>query len=313
MNFIIKCAIIIFLFVVLYYQIYKNANFSEAVLHVKNSITSNYHILIVVFLLMIVNWSLETIKWKFLIDRFHHISWMDAIEGILFGITFSLFTPSRIGEFGGRVFALQNDRLQAIVSTLLGSATQIVVNISLGTFGFVLFLLYESQIEIIYLFGVIFMVLLLISLAHLCLYNIDYLVNKFPHNSKLKNYLKYIDIIKLYNAKDIFKIEFLSVLKYLVYVFQFMLLIYFFDIEIKFSVLLISTISMFFLQTINPLNIALIDFGFRGNVALFIFSKYTSNNLDILAATIILWFINLIIPAIFGGISALRFKFITEK
>ena len=78
-------------------------------------------------------------KWKLLIDKLHPISWLDAIEGILFGVTFSLFTPSRIGEFGGRVFALNTDRKEAIVSTILGSIAQIVVNLSFGALGLLVY------------------------------------------------------------------------------------------------------------------------------------------------------------------------------
>jgi hypothetical protein len=71
--------------------------------------------------------------------------------------------------------------------------------------------------------------------------------------------------------------------------------------------------AIFFVQTINPLNIALIDFGFRGNVAAYFLAAFTTNPIAIIATTISLWFINLIIPAIIGGISALRFRFFKEE
>ncbi|MEZ5053521.1 MAG: hypothetical protein R2807_01940 [Chitinophagales bacterium] len=71
--------------------------------------------------------------------------------------------------------------------------------------------------------------------------------------------------------------------------------------------------AIFFVQTINPINIALVDFGFRNNVAAFFLIPFVQNPITIIATTVTLWFINLIIPAIIGGISALRFKFFSEE
>lgn len=312
-NFIIKSIIVFLLFFSLYNKTYSNSNFQHALNELKKSFNSNDYLLIIVFVLMMANWSLEIIKWKYLVDKIHFVSWINATRGILFGVTFSLFTPNRIGEFGGRIFALQNDRIKAIVSTLIGSAAQIVVNISLGSMAFLVYLYINTKLELAIILVFIFMVLLLLFLMHLCLYNIDFMANKFYKIPYFQKILKYTDIIKLYTSKDILKIEFFSMLRYFVYVVQFIILIYFFQISIDFPTLLISTMTMFFIQTINPISIALIDFGFRGNVALYVLGAYSSNSIEILAATIFLWFINLIIPAIFGALSAWRFKFIKEE
>ncbi|MCB9075169.1 MAG: flippase-like domain-containing protein [Chitinophagales bacterium] len=312
-NFLIKLGVLIFLFVILYKQLFLNQSFKNAIQHFKISTDGNVYLIYSVIILMIINWSVETIKWKFLIDKIHFISWLDALEGILFGITFSMFTPSRVGEFGGRVFALNSDRIQAIVSTILGSATQLVANISLGAIGFLSYLLVIEKFEKYTLSIVFFLALFLVLLLHICLFNLDIIATKFPKVKQLENIRKYIDIISLYSNIDLLKIELLSVVRYIIYNVQFILLMYYFNIEISILYAVIISMTIFLFQTINPLNIALIDFGFRGNVALFFLMPFTDNSLNILAATIFLWFVNLIIPAIFGGISALRFKFISEE
>ncbi len=312
-NFLIKLGVLIFLFVILYKQLFLNQSFKNAIQHFKISTDGNVYLIYSVIILMIINWSVETIKWKFLIDKIHFISWLDALEGILFGITFSMFTPSRVGEFGGRVFALNSDRIQAIVSTILGSATQLVANISLGVIGFLSYLLIFEKFEKYTLSIVFFLALFLVLLLHICLFNLDIIATKFPKVKQLENIRKYIDIISLYSNIDLLKIELLSVVRYIIYNVQFILLMYYFNIEISILYAVIISMTIFLFQTINPLNIALIDFGFRGNVALFFLMPFTDNSLNILAATIFLWFVNLIIPAIFGGISALRFKFISEE
>jgi uncharacterized membrane protein YbhN (UPF0104 family) len=260
-----------------------------------------------------MNWSIEAIKWKLLIDKLHPISWLDAIEGILFGVTFSLFTPSRIGEFGGRVFALNTDRKEAIVSTILGSLAQIVVNLSFGALGLLLYMVLYGNIDSYIMAGFIFIYLLLLLTIHFCYYNVDVVSTKFSNFPILKKVNKYLHIIDLYSNKDFFWIEILSAIRYIVYCIQFVLLLKFFGFQLTLSTAMILVSAIFFVQTINPLNIALIDFGFRGNVAAYFLANFAPNPIAIIATTISLWFINLIIPAIIGGISALRFRFFKEE
>ena len=146
LNAFIKILIFGGLLFVLYRQLFSNEKIDIAYAHFLLNFNGNYFLLSMVVLLMVMNWTIESVKWKLLIDKLHPISWLDAIEGILFGVTFSLFTPSRIGEFGGRVFALNTDRKEAIVSTILGSIAQIVVNLSFGALGLLVYsFLYEKM------------------------------------------------------------------------------------------------------------------------------------------------------------------------
>ncbi len=108
LNTLIKILIFDDKLFVLYHDLFSNEKIDIAYEHFLLNFNGNYFLLSVVILLMILNWTIESVKWKLLIDKLHPISWLDAIEGILFGVTFSLFTPSRIGEFGGRVFCLKH-------------------------------------------------------------------------------------------------------------------------------------------------------------------------------------------------------------
>ena len=116
LNAIVKILMFGGLLFVLYRQLFVNEKIDVAYEHFLLNFKGNYFLLSVVFFLMLINWTIESIKWKLLIDKLHPISWLEAIEGILFGVTFSLFTPSRVGEFGGRVFALNTDRTTEKIS-----------------------------------------------------------------------------------------------------------------------------------------------------------------------------------------------------
>ncbi|HMW13871.1 MAG TPA: lysylphosphatidylglycerol synthase domain-containing protein, partial [Chitinophagales bacterium] len=100
LNVLIKLLVFGGLLIVLYKQLFGNEKIEIAYAHFLLNFKGNFVVLSTVVLLMILNWTIESIKWKLLIDKLHPISWLDAIEGILFGVTFSLFTPSRVGEFG---------------------------------------------------------------------------------------------------------------------------------------------------------------------------------------------------------------------
>jgi uncharacterized membrane protein YbhN (UPF0104 family) len=301
------------LLLVLYKQLFSNEKIDIAYNHFLLNFQGNYLLLSLVFLLMILNWTLESIKWKYLIDKLHPISWLEAVEGILFGVTFSLFTPSRIGEFGGRVFALNTERKEAIVSTIIGSLAQIVVNLSFGALGFLLYMVCFEKMDAYFLFSFIFIYVLMVAAIHFCFYNLDVVSTKFSNFSIFKRVYKYIHIIDLYSNKEFLRLEILSIVRYLIYCLQFVLLLKFFGFEIPIFTSMILVAAIFFVQTINPINIALIDFGFRGNVAAYFLAGFTNNPIAIIATTITLWFINLIIPAIIGGIAALRFRFFNEE
>ena len=313
LNTIIKILMFCGLLFVLYRQLFSNEKIDIAYEHFLLNFQGNYILLSLVFLLMIMNWTIESIKWKYLIDKLHPISWVEAIEGILFGVTFSLFTPSRIGEFGGRVFALNTERKEAIVSTIIGSLAQIVVNLSLGALGLLFYSFMYEKMDAYFLFAFVFIYLLMVTAIHFCFYNLDVVSTKFSNFIIFKKVYKYIHIIDLYSNKDFLRLEILSVIRYGIYCFQFVLLLKFFGFQIPVFTAMILVAAIFFVQTINPVNIALIDFGFRGNVAAYFLAGFTDNPIAIIATTITLWFINLIIPAIIGGIAALRFRFFNEE
>lgn len=313
LNLLLKLLIFAGLIIVLYRQLFVNEKIDIAWQHFRSNFHGSYAMLGMVFLLMIANWGIETVKWKSLIDKLHPISWLDAVEGILFGVTFSLFTPSRVGEFGGRVFALNTDRKEAIVSTILGSLAQIVVNFSFGALGLLLYLFLYEKTDTYFLFAFVFMYILMVAAIHFCFYNLDVVSTKFSKFPILKKVNRYLHIIDLYSNKEFFRLECLSALRYAIYCFQFVLLLRFFGFQLHFHTAMLLVAAIFFVQTVNPINIALVDFGFRGNVAAYFLTPFTNNPIAIIATTIALWFINLILPAIIGGISALRFSFFKEE
>src|ERR1035437_8372325 len=96
--------------------------------------------IILVILLMLVNWGIEVVKWRFLIGKIEKLSFFKAVQAVFTGSPISIITPNRIGEYFGRVFILEKaSHIQGILITILGSMSQMLITILTGTIGLILF------------------------------------------------------------------------------------------------------------------------------------------------------------------------------
>ncbi|HIA06600.1 MAG TPA: hypothetical protein EYN71_07870, partial [Flavobacteriales bacterium] len=133
-------------------------------------------ILSLVILMMLLNWTLESLKWKFLINKIEEISVFRSLRAIFSGTSISVFTPNRIGDFAARVFYLDNsDRFKAVFITLVGSISQLVVTILIGLLAISIYAMtmYPATIEPVMgyvLFGVLS---LSTALTVACYYNVS--------------------------------------------------------------------------------------------------------------------------------------------
>ena len=137
----IKVIIVCLAFWFLYQKVFLNDSYLEVKTQFLSILSEgNYFDIIIVFSLMLVNWSIDAIKWQFLVSKMEKVSFWLAIKAVFLGITVSLFTPNRVGEFGGRVFCLQKaDRVKAVLVTIFGNITQLVITIIFGFLSFVYF------------------------------------------------------------------------------------------------------------------------------------------------------------------------------
>ena len=77
-------------------------------------------LLALVLVLMLLNWGLEATKWKFLLRKIEIITFTKAMKSIFAGACVSIFTPNRLGEFGGRIFYLKpSNRVYGVMITFI--------------------------------------------------------------------------------------------------------------------------------------------------------------------------------------------------
>ncbi|HPI54410.1 MAG TPA: lysylphosphatidylglycerol synthase domain-containing protein, partial [Chitinophagaceae bacterium] len=68
-----------------------------------------------VFILMILNWTVEGIKWRLLLKGTEQLSIIRSLQSVLTGVAVSMITPNRIGEYMGRILFLENrNKIQGV-------------------------------------------------------------------------------------------------------------------------------------------------------------------------------------------------------
>lgn len=299
-EFSIKLVILLLLFASLYWQLVEKENISKIFLDFKGALSLNGNLILLVFLLMFVNWGLEAAKWWLLINKLQRLSFVKAVLAIFSGATLTLFTPNRIGEYGGRFIFLDNPlRLDALQATLLGSVAQIWVTILAGLGGFVWWLSQSHHFGKGIALGFNLTIAVCVLLLSWLYFRLGFLANLLGRIKFLAKYQHKWQQVAHYSHTDLLFVLLLAGLRYAVYTGQYVLLLHAFGVAMPLgnSVALIAT--MFLLQSIVP-SIAIIDLGIRGNLALFVFTGFTLALNQVVAAAFCLWFINLVLPALLG-------------
>ena len=265
-------------------------------------------IFLVVCALLFFNWGLEARKWQLLVNRSQPISFGKAVSGVLVGLPLALITPNRIGEIGGRAIVLEKGYKDAVFATFLGSLMQFSSTLLFGVLGVVLYLVFlphtqaiESASWISLCVVVVCAVVVFVCkdqrwLKFVCLRVIG------------KNfYRKLMQLIHIYNVKDVLKTLLMSLLRYCVFSLQFMLLISMLIPELSFVELFVGITLTYLFTTIIPTSV-LGEIGIRGSVAMFIFEAFTPQVAIIFQVSLLIWIINIVVPTLIGSVILLNVR-----
>lgn len=294
----------------IYNRVNNNANlrqFETLIQHIsRNQVIVTMSLMIA---LMIVNWVLESFKWQFLSRRLAKVSIWEAIEAVFCGLTWAIFTPNRIGEYGGRVMFLPNrKRIHGVFAMAVGSFGQNVITNVTGLLAGLWFIYYFLNINIwlyliIALSSVLFLALLLIFY-----FNIKWLVGLMDKLSFLRKYHRFFDIMGRYAKSELLTVIVYSLARFFVFSLQYYLVIHLLIPTIPVFEMMMTVIVFIFIQSAMP-SLDLLDIGVRSFTAAHLFLYVTNQQLAIIAAVSSIWLINLIIPAILGSVFVLKLRF----
>lgn len=274
---------------------------------------ANTFILTAVILLMAVNWGFETAKWQLLVNRYEKLSYLHSLKAIFSGVTLSIITPNQIGDFAGRVIHLQTlNKIKGSLVTVIGHTAQVIIT---GIFGMYALLAFAAQIDYnIYLkWKVIAAIIFVIHVIVIWLFiHISLLYKYLNLNVRFKKYEQYIQVFNAYSKSQLAKLLLYSCIRYIAFLSQYVLLLYFFGVNIGLLNSIIGVISVFCIQSIVP-SFILLDIGLRGASALFIFGELSGYDkgieLGVLLSAYSLWIINMMLPALLGLYFILKQRF----
>ncbi len=307
---IIKVIVITLSILFIAYKLWTEAQTQNLLSAFKQVHRSNIWLIFLATFMVIFNWGIETFKWKFIIRKLQFISFFKSFKAVFAGITVAIFTPNRVGEFGGRILALERrNRVAGVFATLLGGYAQLLITLIMGLIALPLYIQkFPSQlplkIEPSYLFLICFVVILVLLIVY---FKIKFFARVLEHLIKNEKKKRFVGFLKDYKTEELFKILLFSFLRFLIFTTQFYLLLQLFGVPITFYEGIISISLVYFILTIIPV-VSLFEFGIRGSVALLILGVYTPFSLGIISASILLWIINLAIPALLGSIFLYRYK-----
>ncbi|NNF02519.1 MAG: hypothetical protein HKN22_07520 [Bacteroidia bacterium] len=289
----------------IYNEISKREDIEEVVQSF-NSIASKgitYVNLAIVVLLMLFNWALEARKWQILLRKIKVIKFTKAFISTLSGITVSFFTPNRMGEFLGRVLHLDpKNRIEASVASVLGSISQTIITIFIGAIAAIGII--TEHVKWAAEDPALFWVAVTGSLIFFgAIYFRSDLASKYLSNVKVINrYAPKLSILEKYTVIEKMTILCYSLLRYIVFSLQFFILLLTMEVWVSPHLAFKLIATLFLVLTIIP-GTALTELAVRGSVALALFGVFSDNQTGILAATFLIWFINLVIPAAMGTLS----------
>jgi len=311
LSYLLKTTILVLAFVFIYHQYLSNGKNLKAFQKALDQL-SHQHVIIVmsvVLLLMLANWLGECLKWRYLTRKLVKISLWQSIEGVFFGLTWAIFTPNRLGEYGGRVMFLPpRKRIHGVFAMAVGSFGQNVITNVLGagsTIWFCFTFLHLSWwiMTLITTVGIALMTFFIIAF-----FNIKWLVKLLNSISFLRKYHRFFDIMATYQFADLAKIMCFCLTRFSIFSFQYYLVIHLLIPELPFLEVILMVFIVFFIQSALP-SLDLLDVPVRATASATIFAYVTTQQLAIIAAFTSIWLINLIIPAILGSVFIFNLKF----
>ena len=268
-------------------------------------------LVVIVAGLLPVNWGLEALKWQGLARKMEQVSFGKAFVGVLTGLALGLATPNRLGEYAGRIGQMHGrHRLRTIGAVWLGRFVQLYVTLLAGS----LALLFYAGSRLPGSFFLALGGLLLLGNGALA----GVLLARRPllaiglRQRRLRPIRPYVTILRRYSDRDLSVLLGLATLRYGVFSLQFGVLLYLFGVRLPVGEVLSGIALVFLSKSLFPSLTFLADLGVREAAAVFFFGNFGAQAPPVVAASLVLWLLNLLLPALLGAFFILQLRLSSE-
>lgn len=305
-----KMAISAVIFSVIYYIVFHTSTKTGEWEVVWNSLLELSPLMIfVVVLLAVVNWLLESYKWKILIKRIEEVQLIYALKGVLTGLSFGFVTPRSVGDYFGRMLHLRSKNRSRVVGALIISRlSQLFMTLLFGGFGLIYFVsrgyfTFSASMNV----NFVFMFLLFVVVILLFLFR-RWIIRKVFVGTFNEKVVRLISIIKEYHNAEITLSLGLSLIRYIVFSGQFVLVLLVLGFDAKVLPTFLGVSMVYLAKSAFVSFNFLSDLGVRELAALSFLTKLSDQPEVIVTASLLIWLINILLPTIMGAILTTTIK-----
>ena len=285
-------------------------HFHEFDLSIKQITTSKIHFSFFLFamILMPLNWFMEIIRWKIILNGLFPVTWRQSIESVLTGTALGFITPARIGDYAGRVILLPEQyRIPSLACLFFNSIIQNSIHVLGGILfsAFFLHLYWPNYFSFSFLgFVVVAFVLMALVTIFLLPKLSFYIMNKLAFLRESK-WAVHFEFLKNVPFPVITAVVAFSIFRYGVYFMQYLLILEALDVNVSWLELSSGVAFIYILQSGMPLP-PLLSFLGRTEIAILVWGQLQISATTALIATLSLWIMNLVIPSVVGYIILFR-------
>ncbi len=258
-----------------------------------------------------LNWFFEALKFQLLLFENERISLRIALKAVYVGNFTAFFTPDRVGTFIGRMVVLKKlSKLKITALTAVGNLSQLMATVFFGLLAFLLIKNVNQEIFNVDLYVLSFLqfafVLLFVALTVIFAY--PFLVLKlFERWPFFGSYIKRLSYLSEISNELKIKIFVLSVSRFLVFYFQYLLLVFYFNVDFSYLDVLVFVGILYGIVTFIP-SPFLGNFGTREALALYLTAATPLGLIGPLISFFV-WLINVGVSSLIGGLILIINKF----
>jgi len=260
-----------------------------------------------------LNFFLQYRKWLMICDHsFSGQNRSDIFKSVLTGISTGLLTPGRLGEYPGRAFPLQGVKLSEVTAgAAIDKLNSLLVILIAGSFSAVIFLHSFYKVDLNLTLSLLFFLtgvyLLLVYLMLTPDFWRDFVGAQIARVKVVEKYFINFHAIGLFNRGVFGKNFAYSLLNYAVFSTQFILLVAAYHGDLSTLGMIMASSLVFFTKSLIP-GITFGEIGIRESAAVFFFGHFGVPAGAAFNAALMLYTINVLLPAIPGAIFIFRSK-----
>lgn len=256
-----------------------------------------------------LNWSLEALKWQWLVRRLAPLRFGEALNGVLAGLSLSMALPGPLGDTAGRVLSIRAEgRTGAVGAAAVAGGMQFYAALLVGTFAWALYLNDVPARNTRVSNGLLLLMAGLSGLGIVLNFFRHQFVSWSAHWPLLGRYVAWWRVIGQYSHAEMAAVFGLALLRHLTFSLQLYAAFRLYGIPLAPLTLAAGVGVIFLVKTITPAFNWLSDLGVREAAALWVFAPLGLPAPPLLAATLTLWLVNIGVPVCVGVFSLWRLR-----